>query len=115
MWGGTLEAARALLDVIALIGDASGKKIEMPAWATSLEENIDVKDLGTELLSCELHKNESINNFMKAIFCPLKYGTQGMDALRAVHRIGGEKETSSPLDFVNTPPDVKVSTKSPVY
>jgi len=84
-WGGILEEGRALLDVIRLIVRSSGNgNLEVPSWAASLADNVDMPDLGRELLSCELHPEDGMDNFMKAIFCPLKYGTQGIDALRAV-------------------------------
>jgi len=84
-WGGILEEGRALLDVIRLIVRSSGSgNLAVPGWAASLADNVDMQDLGRELLSCELHEADGMDNFMKAIFCPLKYGTQGIDALRAV-------------------------------
>jgi len=87
VWGGVLEHGRALLDTVKLISWSSGVELRPPAWVTSLGDNIDVKDLGSELLSCELHKKSGMNNLMKAFFCPLKYGTQGMDALRAAGQL----------------------------
>mmetsp|Transcript_52641 Transcript_52641/g.104503 ORF Transcript_52641/g.104503 Transcript_52641/m.104503 type:complete len:470 (-) Transcript_52641:693-2102(-) len=87
-WGGILEEGRALLDVIRLIVRSSGNgDLEVPGWAASLTSNVDMQDLGRELLSCELHEEDGMDNFMKAIFCPLKYGTQGIDALRAVAQV----------------------------
>jgi len=87
-WGGVLEEARVLLDTIRLVALVKGKDVSVPQWATSLRENVDVEDLGSELLSCELHEEDGMNNFMKALLCPLKYGAQGMDALRAVGSLG---------------------------
>jgi len=91
-WGGILEEGRALLDVIRLIVRSSGNgNLAVPGWAASLADNVDMQDLGRELLSCELHEKDGMDNFMKAIFCPLKYGTQGIDALRAVAQMRGIK------------------------
>jgi len=86
-WGGVVEEGRALLEALRLIARSSGVKLDVPPAATSLRRNIDLEDLGSELLSCELHEGKGMNNLMKAFFCPLKYGTQGMDALRAVDQM----------------------------
>jgi hypothetical protein len=88
-WGGVLEQGRALIDIIKLVAKHNGVEVMVPAQATSLDYNVDVKDLGSELLSCELQKKDGMNNLMKALFCPLKYGSQGLDALRAVHLMEG--------------------------
>jgi hypothetical protein len=85
-WGGVLEQARVLLGAVQLASQARGTELLIPAQATNLGNNVDVEDLGSELLSCELQSKDGMNNFMKAIFCPLKYGIQGVEALRAVHR-----------------------------
>jgi len=99
-WGGILEEGRALLDVIRLIVRSSGNgNLAVPGWAASLADNVDMQDLGRELLSCELHEEDGMDNFMKAIFCPLKYGTQGIDALRAVAQMWRIK--MEPPDFAS--------------
>merc|ERR1712113_926809 len=64
-WAGALEQARALLDVIALISHVSGETLDVPMWATSLSDNIDVQALGSDFLSCELDTKAGANNFMK--------------------------------------------------
>jgi len=84
-WGGVLEQGRVFIDIIKLVSAAHGVELLVPPQATALAVNIDVKDLGSELLSCELYQEDGMNNFMKALFCPLKYGSQGLDAFRAVH------------------------------
>jgi hypothetical protein len=84
-WGGVLEQGRVFIDIIKLVSAAHGVELLVPPQATALAANIDVKDLGSELLSCELYQDDGMNNFMKALFCPLKYGSQGLDAFRAVH------------------------------
>lgn len=86
-WGGVLEEARALLYIIKLLADSHGMNLHVPMNATSLGANVDIKDLGSELLSCELHSADGMNNLMKTLFCPLKYGTQGLDALRAIDHL----------------------------
>lgn len=84
-WGGVLEEGRVFLGLVRLAAHASGHgDVDFPAEATSLSSNVDVRDLGSELLSCELHKKDGMNNFMKALFCPLKYGSQGLEALRSL-------------------------------
>jgi len=84
-WGGVLEQCRVFIDIIKLVSAVHGVELLVPAQATALAVNIDVKDFGSELLSCELYQEDGMNNFMKALFCPLKYGSQGLDAFRAVH------------------------------
>jgi hypothetical protein len=84
-WGGVLEEGRVFLGLVQLAARAAGQKdLDLPPEATSLSSNVDVKDLGSELLSCELHEKDGMNNFMKALFCPLKYGAQGLEALRSI-------------------------------
>jgi hypothetical protein len=87
VWGGVLEQGRALIDVVKLLAMRQDIELLVPAQATSLDVNVDVEDLGSELLSCELQPKDGMNNLMKALFCPLKYGSQGLDALRAVEHM----------------------------
>jgi len=88
--GGVLEEARALLDVLSLCAHREGQDLHVPAWATSMGDNI---ELGPGLLSCELGFAHDVKadfkDFMRALFCPLKYGSQGIDALRAVSDLMG--------------------------
>jgi len=96
-WGGILEEGRALLNIIRIIAHSSGSgEFKVPAWAASLGDNMDVQDLGRELLSCELYESDGMDNFMKALFCPLKYGVQGIDALRAVDQMLRHGEQATP-------------------
>lgn len=92
-WGGVLEQGRALIDIVRLLSRRQSIELLVPRQATSLDVNVDVKDLGSELLSCELQPKDGMNNLMKALFCPLKYGSQGMDALRAVHHMEHDAAT----------------------
>jgi len=82
VWGAVLEEGRALLGLIRWF-EKEDAKFHVKASVTSMAANIDLKDLGSELLSCELHEGSGMNNLMKALFCPLKYGTQGLEAVRA--------------------------------
>jgi len=84
--GGALEEARALLDGIRLLARHAGTaELVIPVFVTSLGAHL---DLGPQALSCELDLDRGgearFIDFAQALFCPLKYGTQGMDALRAV-------------------------------
>jgi len=88
--GGVLEQGRALLDIIELCGRHFGKHLEVPYWVTYLGGNMEVT---SELLSCEHHfvnpnRLDVKLNSTSALFCPLKFGTQGMDALKAAARTG---------------------------
>jgi hypothetical protein len=94
-WGGLLEQARVFLDVIKILSLNKGKELLLPWQATALAFHTD-KDLGSDVLSCEMEDGEGMNNLMKAVFCPLKYGAQGMDALRAVHQMGEEQHEQAP-------------------
>merc|ERR1719401_471068 len=52
-WGGVLEEGRVFLGLLRLVARASGRgDMALPAEATSLSSNVDVRDLGSELLSC---------------------------------------------------------------
>jgi len=93
IWGAVLEEGRALLGLIRFL-EEQDTKLRVKVSVTSLAANVDLKDLGSELLSCELHEGSGMNNLMKALFCPLKYGTQGLEAVRA-SSIGKEKMNGS--------------------
>jgi len=81
--GGILEELRALLEIVRLAGRAQGIEIEFLAWATSLDGRV-----SPELLSCELVTlADNKIDALKALFCPLKFGLQGMDALRAANEM----------------------------
>merc|ERR1719436_681522 len=83
--GGVLEEARALLDIIELCAHLFGRHFEVPYWLTYLGGHLDVS---SEFLSCEHHflkpdAEDMKLNSTSSLFCPLKFGTQGMDAIRA--------------------------------
>jgi hypothetical protein len=65
-WGGVLEQGRIFLDIIKLVAASHGVTLLIPEQATALQVNVDVKDLGSDLLSCELYDEDGMNNFMKA-------------------------------------------------
>lgn len=83
--GGVLEEGRALLDILKSSARLYGRELDVPAWVTELGGNMDVS---SQELNCEHHfASDSKLTFMKAILCPLKFGTQGLDALRAFQGI----------------------------
>jgi len=90
--GGVLEEGRALLDIIELCGHLFGRHLKVPYWITYLGGSIDVT---SEFLSCG-HRFVNSNpedmklNSINALFCTLKFGTQGMDALKAAFDMDGE-------------------------
>jgi hypothetical protein len=81
--GGVLEEARALLDVMRMCTRLSGKELAVPMWATSLAGAW--SSFGYEVASCEADDGSSGDrqNLLKELFCPLRFGAQGIDALRA--------------------------------
>jgi hypothetical protein len=80
--GGVVEEARALIDLIKACTRLFGQDLQVPERATSLAGTF---NFDAEALSCELRAadGDARINEMKALFCPLKFGTQGLDALRA--------------------------------
>jgi len=88
--GGVLEEGRALLDILKSSARLEGNDLVVPAWVTQLGGNMDVS---SQDLNCE-HKSGSDSKitFMKALLCPLKFGTQGMDALRSFHASSSDSE-----------------------
>merc|ERR1719356_162840 len=85
--GGVVEEGRALIDIIKLCAHIIRGESDPPLLATSMAGTLDFKN---NVLSCqlssgaaELGKSSEVD-FAKAIFCPLKFGVQGLDALRAV-------------------------------
>jgi hypothetical protein len=85
--GGVVEEGRALISIIELCTHLYGAHGSLPLTATSLEGTLSFK---SNVLSCQLGAEDEelgkpdVKNFMKAIFCPLKFGVQGLDALRAL-------------------------------
>jgi hypothetical protein len=81
--GGVQEQARALVHLIQLCTRVLGEEeLSIPAWATSLQGTF---DFAGEVLSCELHGPGAFKvDYAKAFFCTLRFGAQGVDALRAI-------------------------------
>lgn len=92
--GGVVEEGRALVDIIKLCARLYSVDTSLPLSATSLAGTL---DFGSNVLSCQLGSNGAElgkpkdEDFMKAIFCPLKFGAQGLDALRAVPDMAGRQ------------------------
>lgn len=92
--GGVVEEGRALVDIIKLCARLYTVDTSLPLSATSLAGTL---DFGSNVLSCQLGSNGAElgkpkeEDFMKAIFCPLKFGAQGLDALRAVPDMAGRQ------------------------
>jgi len=81
VFGGVLEEGRSLLDMIELHLHSLGRDVSMPQLTVSVT---DKNAFGAGHLSCDLEEGEAAHWFLKAILCPLKFGTQGLDALRAI-------------------------------
>jgi len=92
--GGVVEEGRALVDIIKLCARLYSADTSLPLSATSLAGTL---DFGSNVLSCQLGSSGAElgkpkeEDFMKAIFCPLKFGAQGLDALRAVPDMAGRQ------------------------
>lgn len=85
---GVLEQARALIDLIKLSAHLFGKEVHVPARVTSLAARRPKRrPMYCELANVEINKVD----ILKAWFCPLKFGSQGVDALRAVAHMKGGK------------------------
>jgi hypothetical protein len=79
--GGALEQGRALLHLVKLYARLSGKDLEVPTYVTSLGGNLDIT---SQDLNCEHDNLKALSlKLSKALYCPLKFGTQGLEALRA--------------------------------
>lgn len=87
---GILEEGRLVISFIKSAAHGYGKEINLPLQSISLN-TVDVTSVGGSgnLLSCELSQDAATItvNFMKAVYCPLKYGTMGIDALAGADRI----------------------------
>mmetsp|Transcript_81343 Transcript_81343/g.230491 ORF Transcript_81343/g.230491 Transcript_81343/m.230491 type:complete len:131 (-) Transcript_81343:80-472(-) len=89
VFGGVLEEGRAVLDVIELHFHSLGHDLSMPQLAVSITGD---ESFGAEPLSCDIDEGKTAHWFLKAILCPLKFATQGVDALRSadsVENLGG--------------------------
>jgi len=76
---GAREEARYLLDVLRLTASflVEGDASVSGALAHAL-------DLGAERVSCQAEPPQGPGHTARALACPLKFGTQGVDALRAI-------------------------------
>jgi hypothetical protein len=84
--GGILEEGRALIHVVGLIAHLQDRDIRVPTWVTALGGNLAVTN---QDLNCEHHFNTEIEiKLMKSLFCPLKFGTMGLEAMRALSEDG---------------------------
>jgi len=84
--GGILEEGRALIHVVGLIAHLQDMDIRVPTWVTALGGNLAVTN---QDLNCEHHFNTEIEiKLMKSLFCPLKFGTMGLEAMRALSEDG---------------------------
>jgi hypothetical protein len=80
--GGIMEEARALMDAVKLCARMVGRELDVSPWATSLGGTW--MNFGLNLESCGHDAGENVTiHFAKEFFCPLKFGAQGLDALRA--------------------------------
>jgi len=81
--GGVLEEGRALFHIVNFLSQEPQAELKVPMWATSM---MDLTDLDPGLLSCEIDpkaQSKSIVHLTKVLFCPLKFGVLGLEALRA--------------------------------
>lgn len=79
--GGALEQGRALLHLVKLYVRLSGKSLEVPTYVTALGGNLDIT---SQDLNCEHDNQKALSlKLSKALYCPLKFGSQGLEALRA--------------------------------
>merc|ERR1711957_146001 len=85
---GVLEEGKALINLIQLCCRWAGKDIEVPNWVPSLVSEAYFGSELSEVVSCEpVVDDGKALDFKRALLCPLKYGTQGLDALRAAQAI----------------------------
>merc|ERR1719188_2680236 len=78
--GAALEMAKSLLDFLLLCVNDMG-----PEWSTDVGDTMAVA--GDEPLSwpCELDAEMDTDyDFDKGLICPLKFGAQGLDAMRVL-------------------------------
>jgi len=78
--GAVLELGRAFIDLIKICSRSYDTELAIPPWATSMTGRV-----SPELMSCQRDlKGDEQVEAMKTLFCPLKYGSQGLEALRAM-------------------------------
>lgn len=81
--GGALGSGKALLGIIKLCTRVNGTNLSMPTWPTAFSQGID-----REVVRCVADAAEQDEaKFAEAMFCPLKFAMQGLDAVRGVSDI----------------------------
>mmetsp|Transcript_33263 Transcript_33263/g.77301 ORF Transcript_33263/g.77301 Transcript_33263/m.77301 type:complete len:409 (-) Transcript_33263:103-1329(-) len=75
---GAMEEGRALVEFLKLVARIKGRETAIPSWVASVSEKVRSEQLSCELYSPELNSKD----LMRAWLCPLKFGSQGLDALR---------------------------------
>merc|ERR1712039_914853 len=77
--GGVVEQARVVLDQLQVVLANFGIDVEVPQWITSLDGA--PKSFSNELLNCIL---DSIGDATKAIMCPMKFASAGIDVISGI-------------------------------
>jgi hypothetical protein len=78
--GAVLEEGKAIIDLIKVCTRSYRKDLSIPPWATSMTGRV-----SPDLLSGQVNaKGDKQVESMKTLYCPLKYGAQGAEALKAV-------------------------------
>lgn len=79
---GALEESRALVNLVKQIAKLSGQEAFLPAAVVVSQQ------VHRQALKCEVSSlDHDYKDLMRAWFCPLKFGSQGLDALMAVSHI----------------------------
>jgi hypothetical protein len=77
--GGVLAYVRVVVDIVDVCARSQGIDLDVPAWFRSVDGRVT-----PELLSCEAGTAAGEHaDAMETLFCPLKFGAMGLDALRA--------------------------------
>jgi hypothetical protein len=88
------EQARALAALAAVFGRASGRTAPLPPRA--LPRAVTPRSTSGSLPPCVAAASRSVEkNFVAALFCPLKYGASGLEALLAVPELMRRRRTTS--------------------
>jgi len=87
---GAVEEFRALLSMLKPYVELQGGGLQVPAFATLLDGGI-----GSGPVSCELiTMDDNKADLVQAMFCPLRFGTQGSEALRAAADMKSKQPSS---------------------
>merc|ERR1719382_2375688 len=78
--GGVLEEGRAVIDIVSLLTGLFTNGRGLTAWDDSLAGKV---SLSFDSCQHTVHPYAPLD-FMQSLFCPLKFGVQGLDALRAL-------------------------------